>query len=138
MFAALSAATLDEEARQDVHAFASRCFKDDKGEQFETREIDRIFHTHIDECQRDEKFAGILAPTSSGKSIQIAIIRDRLDSFLQRNNLIITGHHDYGSEFEPFGQVHGTDRNVSASCFNILIEDLERKSGTLNRFPGSV
>ena len=40
---------------------------------------------------------------------QIRVVGHRLDPFLQGNDLIITGHHDNGTELQAFGKMHGAE-----------------------------
>jgi hypothetical protein len=57
--------------------------------------------------------------------LQIRIVADRLDALLQRNYLVVAGHHDHSPKLQSLGEVHGADRNVPACSFNVLIENLE-------------
>ena len=38
---------------------------------------------------------------------------------------VVAGHHGHGAELQPFGEVHGADRNVTARRFDMFIENLE-------------
>jgi hypothetical protein len=57
--------------------------------------------------------------------LQVGIVANRFDPFLQRNYFVIAGHHGYGPKLEPFGEVHSADRDVPGGGFDMLIEDLE-------------
>ena len=39
--------------------------------------------------------------------------RRRLDALLQRNDLVVAGHHGDGAELQALGQVHGADRHAA-------------------------
>jgi hypothetical protein len=41
--------------------------------------------------------------------LQISIITDCLNSLLQGNDLVVTGHHHHGAEFQSFGEVHSAN-----------------------------
>ena len=40
---------------------------------------------------------------------KIGVVRNCLDSFLQGDYLIITGHYDNGTELKALGKMHGAD-----------------------------
>ena len=64
---------------------------------------------------------------------KVGIVGDCFDPFLQRNHLIVTGHHDDGPELQALGKVHGTERDVPACRSYPLVEHLEGKPGFLHR-----
>lgn len=78
----------DAAARVDVHAFSDAVLKDQAGERLRTRAIDRVYHQHFEQCQKDGLYCGILAPTGAGKSIQMAVIRSLWEICLKPNILI--------------------------------------------------
>ena len=45
-----------------------------------------------------------------------------LDSFLQRNDLVITSHYHHRSELKSLSQMHCADGNVAANNIYIAIE----------------
>ncbi len=57
--------------------------------------------------------------------LQIGVVADRFDALLQGNDFVVAGHHDHGAKLQPFGEVHGADRDVAAGGFDMLIENLE-------------
>jgi hypothetical protein len=61
--------------------------------------------------------------------LQIRIIANLLDTFLQRNHFIIAGHYHNRAELQPFSEVHCADRRVVAHNIDILIQNLEGDSG---------
>jgi hypothetical protein len=38
--------------------------------------------------------------------LQIGVVTNGLDTFLQRNDFIIASHHCHGAKFQTFGEVH--------------------------------
>ena len=70
--------------------------------------------------------------------LQIRVVRDRFDAFLQGNNLIVTRHYGNRPEFETLGKVHGADRCAPARRFNVLVEYFELQAGLLDRLARSV
>jgi hypothetical protein len=41
--------------------------------------------------------------------LQIRVIADRLDTFLQGYDFIVACHHDHGPKLQTFGEVHSAD-----------------------------
>ena len=54
--------------------------------------------------------------------LQVGVVADGLDALLQRNDLVVAGHHDDGAELQPLGQVHRADRDVPARRLDVLVE----------------
>src|SRR3984893_14395613 len=63
--------------------------------------------------------------------LQIGIVADCLDALLQGNYFVVAGHHDPGPKFQPFGEVHGADRDVPVGGFDVFIENLESKAASM-------
>jgi hypothetical protein len=59
--------------------------------------------------------------------LKIGVVRDALDSGLERDDFVITGHDRHSPKFETLCQMHGADRNLAARCLNVLVEDLARQ-----------
>src|SRR6266516_2678277 len=70
--------------------------------------------------------------------LQVRVVAYRLNSFLQGNDLVVAGHHGHSSEFQSFGKMHRTDRDVAAGGLDVLIENLEGNSRRLNGSAGMV
>src|ERR1022692_2523739 len=62
---------------------------------------------------------------------EIGIVGYGLDPLLQRDHLIVTGHYHNGAEFQALGQMHGADGSAAAEGFHVVVEDLERKRGSV-------
>jgi hypothetical protein len=58
--------------------------------------------------------------------LQVGIVSDRFDALLQGDDLVVAGHYRHGAELQSLGQVHGADRDMTAGCFDVLIQNLER------------
>jgi hypothetical protein len=56
--------------------------------------------------------------------LRIGVVADGLDACLQRDYLVVAGHHYYSSELKPFSEVHGADRDLTADGFDVFIENL--------------
>lgn len=63
--------------------------------------------------------------------LQIGIVADRLDAFLQGNYFVVAGDHDPGPKFQPFGEVHGADRDVPVGGFDVFIENLKARPASM-------
>jgi hypothetical protein len=46
--------------------------------------------------------------------LQIGIVANRLDALLRGDDLIVAGHYRYCTRLQPFCEVHGADRQVTA------------------------
>ena len=55
---------------------------------------------------------------------EIRVVRDRFDPLLQRNDLIVTGHHHDGTEFQALGEMHRADRSPATGRLNVVVEHL--------------
>ena len=64
---------------------------------------------------------------------KIRIVRDRFDSLLLRNHLIIASHHHYGSEFQALGKMHGADRSPTTGGLDVVVEHLIGEFRSLDR-----
>jgi hypothetical protein len=53
--------------------------------------------------------------------LQIGVITDRLNAFLQGNYFVIAGHDDYGPELQALRKVHGAYRDVAPCCLDPVI-----------------
>jgi hypothetical protein len=60
--------------------------------------------------------------------LQIGVVPDRLDAFLQWNYFVVATHHDDGPKLKTFGEVHGADRDVPGGGLNVLIENRESEA----------
>ena len=60
---------------------------------------------------------------------QICVVGYRLDPRLQGHDLIIARHHSHGAKLQALGQMHRTDRHVTAGRFNVLVEHFARQPG---------
>ena len=69
---------------------------------------------------------------------QVGVVSYSFDAFLRRNNLIVARHHNYRAKFKSFRQMHGAERYITAGCFNMLVEYLERQSGLADRSTGAI
>jgi len=88
-------------------------------------------------CRFDARYQQVIPRTGAGNVeqmtlgvidfFQVCIITNAFDSLLQRNNFIVASHYRDRTELQPFGQVHGADRDVAASGFDVFIEDLETR-----------
>lgn len=63
--------------------------------------------------------------------LQVGIVADRLDSFLQGNDFIVTGHDSHGAKLQTFGKMHGANRDVAARGLDVCVENLEWYSSLL-------
>jgi hypothetical protein len=70
--------------------------------------------------------------------LEIRVIGHCFDSLLQRDYFIVAGHDSDGPEFEPFGKMHGTDRNVAACRFNVFVEHSIKDAGFLRCRAGTI
>src|SRR6266446_7331490 len=70
--------------------------------------------------------------------LQVCVVPDRLDALLQGNDLVVAGHHHDGTELQALGEVHGTDRDVTANGFDVFIENLEGQTGLLDGGLGAI
>ena len=64
---------------------------------------------------------------------EISVVRDGLDSFLERKHYIVAGHDDDRAELEALCQMHGADRDFAADRFDVVIENSVSEPGTLDR-----
>jgi hypothetical protein len=71
-------------------------------------------------------------PLSVVDFLQIGVVANCLDAFLQRNYFVVAGHHDNGPKLKTLGEVHGADRDVPVGGFNVFIENLESKARFLD------
>jgi hypothetical protein len=69
---------------------------------------------------------------------EVRVVGYGLDSFLQREDLVVARHHGHSPEFEALGQVHGADRDASTGGFDVLVERLVGEAGGLGRRSGAV
>src|SRR5450756_2189367 len=63
---------------------------------------------------------------------EIGVFGDRLDSLLQRDDLVVACHHDDGAELQALRKMHRANGHSAATRLNVLIEDLESQAGGLN------
>jgi hypothetical protein len=61
--------------------------------------------------------------------LEVGIVTDSFDAFLQGQNLIIASHHDDSSELQTLGQVHCANRGMAAGYFDVFIEYFESHAG---------
>ena len=54
--------------------------------------------------------------------LKVRIIGYGFDTFLERHDFVIAGHHRDSSELKPLSQVHGADRNVPRRRFHLVAE----------------
>jgi hypothetical protein len=52
---------------------------------------------------------------------------------LQRDYLIVAGHHDDSAELQPLREVHSAYRDASGGRLDFLVEDFERELGFFDR-----
>ena len=61
--------------REEINEFCEAVLKDNKGDNIRQAEIHRIIQDHIDWCQTNKQYAGIVAPWGHGKTEQVVIAR---------------------------------------------------------------
>ena len=57
--------------------------------------------------------------------LQVRIVPDRPDARLQRDHLVVAGHHCDGAELQALRQMHRSDRGVAGWGFGVVVEHLE-------------
>ena len=60
-----------QNTRKDICSFIEHTMSDDKGNPIKLSWIHRSWHRHIEYCFKHEKYAGILAPYASGKTVAV-------------------------------------------------------------------
>jgi len=56
--------------------------------------------------------------------LQVGVVTDRLDALLQRDDLVVAGHHHHGAELQALREMHAADRHVPAGRLDVFIENL--------------
>jgi hypothetical protein len=69
---------------------------------------------------------------------QIRVVRDRFDSLLLWNHLIVASHDHHGSEFQTLGKMHSADRGAAAGGFHVVVEHFVRDLRILDRCTSAV
>ena len=64
---------------------------------------------------------------------QVGLVRDRLYSFLQRNDLVIARNDSHGAKLEALGQVHGADGHLASRDLKPVIEESNERAWAKNR-----
>ena len=80
------------------------------------------------ECRRRKEvpFGGI-------DLFEIRVVADRLNSFLERNHLVVTGHHNYRTELQALRQMHKADRSIATCRLDVFVQHFESKHSILHR-----
>ena len=58
--------------------------------------------------------------------LQVCVVTDGLDPLLQRDNLVITSHHNDGAKFNPFAKCIGPIGTWPVGVFDVDVQRLER------------
>jgi hypothetical protein len=105
-------------------------------------EIAEKFRAWNDRC--DEKLiprprAGHIKQVAFGvvDLLDIGIVGNGLDALLQRQDLRVAGHHGHGPKLQPFGEMHGADRDAAGSHFDVFGQFHCRGTGRLDRRAGA-
>ena len=113
--------TLDDLARNNISWHATRCFRYED-EPLKVRDFDRIIQAHIDECKRDGKWAGILAPPESGKALSVDTEIPTPTGFRRIGDLKI-GDSVYGRDGRPCSVTWTSPVQLNREVFNVLFDD---------------
>ena len=64
--------------------------------------------------------------------LQVGIVADRFDAPLQRDHLVVAGHHHDHPELQALGEVHRRHRHLAARRLDMLVEHARNQAPSLH------